>query len=66
MSFLRPAKIVTSFVRYLGGSLFWPDETEGPACSCDSCQEAWQRNQSRDIPTPRAQVEQDLGRMRPA
>jgi len=65
MSFLRPAKIVTSFVRYLGGSLFWPDEAEGPACSCDSCQEAWQRNQSQDIPTPRAKVDQDLRRMRP-
>ena len=64
MSFLRPAKIFTSFVRLLGGSLFWPDEAEGPACSCQGCQEAWLRNQSRDIPTPRAKVDQDLRRMR--
>ena len=65
MSFLRPAKIFTSFVRLLGGSLFWPDEAEGPACSCQSCQEAWLRNQSREAATPRAQVGLDLRRVRP-
>ena len=65
MSSIRPTKIVTSFVRFLGGSLFWPDEAKGPACSCPSCQDAWQRNQSGDIPTPRAKVGQDLRRMRP-
>jgi hypothetical protein len=65
MSSLRPAKIFTSFVRVLGGSLFWPDEAEGPACTCDSCQEAWLRNQSRDIVSPRAKVARDLRRVRP-
>lgn len=62
---LRPAKIVTSFVRFLGGSLFWPDEAEGPACSCQSCQEAWLRNQSSDIPSPRAKMGVDLRRVGP-
>ena len=65
MSFLRPAKIVIAFVRLLGGSLFWPDEAEGPACSCESCQEAWRRNHSPGILTPRDKVGQDLRRMRP-
>ena len=65
MSSLRPAKIVTSFVRFLGGSLFWPDEAEGPACSCSSCREAWQRNQSPDVVTPRAKMGVDLRRVGP-
>jgi hypothetical protein len=65
MSSLHPAKIFTSFVRLLGGSLFWPDEAEGPACSCDSCHEAWLRNQSRERVSPRAQVGMDLRRVRP-
>jgi len=65
MSSLRPAKILISFVQMLGGSLFWPDEAEGPACTCDSCQEAWRRNQSRETVTPRAQVGLDLRRVRP-
>ena len=65
MSSLRPEKIFTSFVRLLGGSLFWPDEAEGPACSCQSCHEAWHRNQSREIVSPRAQMALDLRRVRP-
>jgi hypothetical protein len=65
MSSLRPAKIVTSFVRFLGGSLFWPDEAEGPACSCHSCQEAWLRNQARDVPSPRAKMGLDLRQVGP-
>jgi hypothetical protein len=65
MSSLHPAKIVTSFVRFLGGSLFWSDETEGPACSCRSCQEAWLRNQSPDVPSPRAKLGIDLRRVGP-
>ena len=65
MSSLRPEKIFTSFVRLLGGSLFWPDEAEGPACSCQSCQEAWHRNQSREIVSPRAQLALDLRKVRP-
>jgi len=65
MSSLHPAKIITSFVRLLGGSLFWPDEAEGPACACHSCQEAWLRNQSRDTLSPRSQVGLDLRKVRP-
>lgn len=65
MSSLRPAKIVTSFVRFLGGSLFWPDQAEGPACTCDSCQEAWLRNQAPEILSPRAKMAHDLRRVRP-
>jgi len=65
MSSLRPAKIVTSFVRLLGGSLFWPDEAEGPACSCQSCQEAWQRNQANETPSPRAKMGMDFRRVGP-
>ena len=64
MSSLRPAKLLTSFVQMLGGSLFWPDEAEGPACTCDSCREAWRKNQSRDIVTPRAKMGLDLRRVR--
>jgi hypothetical protein len=64
MSSLHPAKIVTSFVRLLGGSLFWPDEAEGPACRCHSCREAWLRNQSHDIVSPRAKLRLDLRRVR--
>ena len=65
MSFLRPAKIVTSFVRLLGGSLFWPDEAEGPACSCPSCREAWERNQFPESISARAKVGVELRRVRP-
>ena len=65
MSSLRPAKIVTSFVRLLGGSLLWPDQAEGPACSCHSCQEAWLRNRSTEIPLPRAKMRLDLRRVGP-
>ena len=65
MSTLRPAKIVTSFVRLLGGSLFWPDEAEGPACSCQSCHDAWLRNQSSEIPSPRAKIGHELRRLGP-
>jgi hypothetical protein len=65
MSSLRPAKILISFVQMLGGSLFWPDEAEGPACSCQGCQEAWKRNQSAEVASPRAKMGLELRRLGP-
>ena len=45
MSSLRPAKIVTALFHLIGGSLAEPIESEGPPCSCESCEQAWRRNQ---------------------
>jgi hypothetical protein len=65
MSSLRPAKIVAMFVRFLGGSLFWPDVADGPTCSCESCRQAWRQNQSPDFLPPRARVRTGLRRVGP-
>jgi len=45
MSSLRPAKIAAALLRLIGGSLADPEEPNGPSCSCQKCDEAWQRNQ---------------------
>lgn len=44
MSSLRPARIVSSLLRLIDGSLAGIDEPTGPPCSCMSCEQAWQRN----------------------
>lgn len=46
MTSLRPAKIAAALLRLIGGSLAEPDEPVGPSCSCEKCDEAWQRNQA--------------------
>lgn len=55
MSSLRPVRIATTLFHLIGGSLAEAAEPTGPACSCERCEEAWSRNQSRekDAPGPR-------------
>jgi hypothetical protein len=48
MSSLRPAKIATTLFHLIGGSLAEEQEPSGPPCSCERCEEAWSRNQSRE------------------
>lgn len=56
MSYLRPAKIVATMVRLIGGSLFWPEVADGPTCSCQSCRQAWRRTHSTDRVSPPATI----------
>ena len=46
MSSLRPAKIAAALVQLIGVSLADPEAPTGPTCSCEKCDEAWQRNRS--------------------
>jgi hypothetical protein len=62
MSSPRPATIVTTLFHLIGGSLAEPAERYGPSCSCESCVEAWRRNQSPDRTSPRARI--GAGRIR--
>jgi hypothetical protein len=65
MSSLRPAKILSSFVRLIGGSLFWPEEADGPTCICESCSQAWWRNQAAEPAATRERVVAGLRRVGP-
>jgi hypothetical protein len=51
MSSLRPAKIAAALLQLIGGSLAEPEERTGPSCSCEKCDEAWQRNQKPGEPS---------------
>jgi hypothetical protein len=63
MSSLRPATIVATLFHLIGGSLAEEAEPTGPACSCERCQEAWWRNQSRERAPHRDRVAPGLNRV---
>jgi hypothetical protein len=56
MSSLRPATILATLFQMLGGSLSSPAEPDGPGCSCEKCEQAWNRNQALNPMSRRAQV----------
>ncbi len=62
MSSLRPAKIVATLYQLLGGSLSSPAEPDGPGCSCEKCEQAWNRTQALNSASQRPHV--GLGRRR--
>jgi hypothetical protein len=65
MSSLRPAKIATTLFHLIGGSLAEAQEPAGPPCSCERCQEAWSRNQSREKSAPGPRTESSFARVGP-
>jgi hypothetical protein len=65
MSSLRPATILATLFQMLGGSLSSPAEPDGPGCSCEKCEQAWNRNQALKRITPRAKVRTGLRRVDP-
>ena len=56
MSSLRPATILATLFQKLGGSLSSPAEPDGPGCSCEKCEQAWNRNQALNRMSARARV----------
>jgi hypothetical protein len=64
MSSLRPATILETLFQVLGGSLSSPAEPDGPGCSCEKCEQAWNRNQPHRIPV-RVQVSRGLRKVGP-
>jgi hypothetical protein len=56
MSSLHPAKILATLFQMLGGSLSSPAEPDGPGCSCEKCEQAWNRNQALNRMSARARV----------
>ncbi len=56
MSSLRPATILATLFQKLGGSLSSPAEPDGPGCSCERCEQAWNRNQALNAISARAKV----------
>jgi len=56
MSSLRPATILATLFQMLGGSLSSPAEADGPGCSCEKCEQAWNRNQALNLMSRRAHV----------
>jgi hypothetical protein len=46
MSSLRPATLIATLYQLLGGSLSSPAEPDGPGCSCEKCEQAWNRQQT--------------------
>lgn len=65
MSSLRPARILETLLQLLGGSLGSPAEPDGPGCSCEKCEQAWNRNQALNRISPRAKVASGLRRVDP-
>jgi hypothetical protein len=65
MSSLRPAKIVAKLYQLLEDALSSPAEPDGPGCSCQQCQKAWNRNQTPSRVTARARVGAVSRRMDP-
>jgi len=53
MSSLRPAKIVATLFQLLGGDLSSPAEPDGPGCSCEKCEQAWNRHQALNAASAR-------------
>jgi hypothetical protein len=64
MSSLRPATLVATLYQLLGGSLSSPVEPDGPGCSCDKCEQAWNRNQPKPT-SQRTEVGAGLRRLHP-
>ncbi len=56
MSSIRPATILATLFKTLGGSLSSPAEADGPGCSCERCEQAWNRNQALNLLSRRAQL----------
>ena len=44
MSSLRPATLIATLYQLLGGPLTPPAEPDGPGCSCEKCEQAWNRH----------------------
>jgi hypothetical protein len=65
MSSLRPATILATLFQKLGGSLSSPAEPDGPGCSCERCEQAWNRNQALNRLSVRARVGTGLRRVDP-
>ena len=65
MSSLRPATLIATLYQLLGGSLSSPAEPDGPGCSCEKCEQAWNRNQILKRVAQRAQVGGGLRRVGP-
>ncbi len=65
MSSLRPATLIATLYKLLGGSLSSPVEPDGPGCSCEKCEQAWNRNQALKRVSPRTQVGINLRRVDP-
>ena len=65
MSSLRPAKILATLFQKLGGSLSSPAEPDGPGCSCEKCEQAWNRNQALNRLSVRARVGAGVRRVDP-
>jgi beta-lactamase class A len=65
MSSLRPATIVETLFNLIGGALSSPTEPDGPGCSCQKCEQAWNRNQMLKRISQRAQLGGGLHRDRP-
>jgi hypothetical protein len=65
MSSLRPATIVETLFNLIGRALSSPTEPDGPGCSCQKCEQAWNRNQMLKRIAQRAQVGGSLRRVGP-
>jgi len=65
MSSLRPATILATLFQKLGGSLSSPAEPDGPGCSCEKCEQAWNRNLALKRISVRSKVGTGLRRVDP-
>jgi len=64
MSSQRHATFLETLFQVLGDSLRSPAEPEGPGCSCEKCEQAWNQNQPKAT-SPRARVGISLRRVDP-
>ena len=65
MSSQRHETVLETLFQLLGGSLTSPAEPDGPGCSCEKCEQAWNRTKSPKRLSPRAEVAIRLRRMHP-
>ncbi len=65
MSSLRPATLLATLFQMLGGSLSSPAEPDGPGCSCEKCEQAWNRNLALNPIAVRARVGTGVRRVDP-
>jgi len=56
MSSLRPTKVIATLFHLLGGDLTSPAEPDGPGCSCERCEQAWNRHQALNAAAERRHV----------
>lgn len=56
MSSLRPATVMATLVHRLAVSLRSGSEPDGPGCSCEACELAWQRHHPTSRVVPRHEV----------